>query len=572
MALRHLSLRDFVIVPELDLALHDGFTALTGETGAGKSILVDALQLVLGGRGEAIWVREGQPRCEISAEFDTPTNATAWLQERGFDDQTNALLLRRTIDAAGKSRAWINGSPATVGQLRELAEGLTDIHGQHAWQSLTRPAAVRQLLDAYAGANNTMVAAAWQTWQQAQQALNQARTAQDSLAAERERLLWQISELDKLAPTDGEWDDLSQCHTRLSHAQALMDAAQAAVAALEGSDTGNGSDSGSVSAVSALAQAQHALEAEREVEPEFASLLDVLQSCQDQARDAAHSLNAYLRRADLDPEQLAALDTRMAQWMGLARRFRRPPAELATLLAEWRQALARLEASADLAQLEQAAQQAQRAYQQAAQQLSQQRAEAAPRLAHQVSTAMQQLGMAGGRFQIGLERLAEPASHGLESVTFMVAAHDGSTPRAIEKIASGGELSRLALAIGVCTSQLGTASTLVFDEVDSGVGGAVAATVGQLLHALGRDRQVLCVTHLPQVAACADHHLLVSKQSGHGSTTSQVDAITGEARTREVARMLGGERISDTTLAHALELLQPVRTAQPSQRARKART
>ena len=537
MALRHLNLRDFVIVPALDLALGGGFTALTGETGAGKSILIDALQLVLGGRGDALWVREGQPRCEIAAEFDLPDSARAWLAEQGFDDESAAeagtLLLRRTIDAAGKSRAWVNGSPATLAQLRALGEWLVDIHGQHAWQSLTRPAAVRELLDAYAGTDAKPLAAAWQAWRQADAALQTARAAQDSLAEERERLLWQIAELDKLAPADGEWDELNQRHARLSHAQALIDAGHAAATALEGGDDGE------EGALPSLERALTTLADQRTIEPEFAALADVLDTCIAQARDAAHSLHAYLRRADLDPEQLAALDDRMGQWMGLARRFRRPPEELSAVLAAWRADLARLESASDLAQLQTVADAARQTWLQAAQAVSRQRQQAAPRLSAAVSAAMQDLGMQGGRFEVALQPLAEPAQHGLENVLFQVAAHTGSAPRAIDRVASGGELSRLALAIAVTTSALGSVGTLVFDEVDSGVGGAVAATVGRLLQRLGRDRQVLCVTHLPQVAACADAHLLVSKQAAaDGSPTSTVAPIAGEERTREVARML----------------------------------
>ena len=551
MPLRHLSLRDFVIVPTLELELAPGFTALTGETGAGKSILIDALQLALGGRGEALWVREGQPRCEIAAEFDLPAAALPWLQDNGFDGDGGTLLLRRAIDAAGKSRAWINGSPATLGQLRELADWLVDIHGQHAWQSLTRPPAVRALLDAYAGADTRQLADAWQRRQQAAAALTQARAAQDSLAQERERLLWQIGELDKLAPADGEWDDLNQRHARLSHAQALIDAAQAAAAALEGGEGDEGSG-----ALPALTQAQHALEAQRAIEPEFAALADVLEASAAQLRDAVHGLHAYLRRADPDPEQLAQLDARMGQWLSLARRWRRPPEDLPALLAGWRRELAQLESSADLARLEQDAAQSHALYLQAAQAVSAQRRQAAPRLAAAVTAAMQELGMAGGRLDVALAPLAEPAAHGLESVAFLVAAHAGSTPRAIDKVASGGELSRLALAIAVTTSQLGEAGALVFDEVDAGIGGAVAATVGQLLRRLGRDRQVLCVTHLPQVAARADQHLLVSKQTGGERATSSVAALGEPARAQEIARMLGGERITETTLAHAREMLR----------------
>ncbi len=373
MALRHLNLRDFVIVPSLDLPLTGGFTALTGETGAGKSILIDALQLVLGGRGDALWVREGQPRCEIGAEFDTPADARPWLLDNGFvepDVEADALLLRRTIDAAGKSRAWINGSPATLAQLRELGEWLVDIHGQHAWQSLTRPAAVRALLDAYAGIDARPLTSAWQSWRQADAALQAAQAAQHSLAQEHERLLWQIGELDKLAPLEDEWDELNQRHARLSHAQALIDAAHAASAALEGDDGDGG-------ALPALAQAQHALQAQRDIEPEFAALLDVLESCVAQARDAAHSLHAYLRRAEPDPDQLARLDERLGQWIALARRYRRQPQDLFATLTEWRADLARLDNAADLARLQAVADAAHDQYLTAAQATSRQRAQAA---------------------------------------------------------------------------------------------------------------------------------------------------------------------------------------------------
>ena len=549
MALRHLSLRDFVIVPALELELQAGFSVLTGETGAGKSILIDALQVVLGGRGDALWVREGQARCEISAEFDAPPASASWLQANGMDSGDGALLLRRSIDRAGRSRAWINGSAATVAQLRELSEQLLDIHGQHAWQSLTRPAAVRTLLDAYAGVDGTPLLAAWHAWQQAQAVLDAARSAQDSLAQERERLLWQISELDKLAPREGEWDELSQQHARLSNAQSLIDAALAASRALESDEDDGG-------ALPALAQAQEALQASAAIEPEFSALLEPLQAAESQLRDAARSLHAYLRRANPDPEQLAALDERIGQWHALARRHRRPPAELPALLASWRAELDRLESAGDLEQLQAQLDQTRSAYDRLAGQVGRARAQAAPRLSAAVTAAMQELGMAGGVFQVQLERLSAPAAHGLESTQFLVAAHAGVTPRAIDRVASGGELSRLSLAIAVTTSTLGPAATLIFDEVDAGVGGAVAATVGRLLQRLGRDRQVLCVTHLPQVAACADHHLHVSKATaGDGSPQSRVAPITGAARTQELARMLGGEQITPATLAHARELL-----------------
>jgi DNA repair protein RecN (Recombination protein N) len=540
-----MALRDFVIVRELELDLDEGFSVLTGETGAGKSILVDALQLALGSRADAGVVREGAPRAEISAEFDQPAALAAWLEEAGFD-AGDTLLLRRSIDSQGKSRAWVNGSPATATQLRELGERLVDIHGQHAWQSLTRPDAVRDLLDAYAGTSAGKLQQLWQQWRAAQKALAEARSAQDSLQRERERLAWQIGEVDKLAPGADEWDDLNTSHSRLSHAQALLDAAQSALDALEAEDSG---------ATSRLSAAHTALQAQEHLEPEFRDLAEVLASSLAQAEDAAHSLHAYLRRTDLDPQRLAQLDERMGSWMSLARRYKRQPADLPALLAGWKDDLARLDAAADLAALEAAEQRASQAYLAEARALSKARSKAAPQLAKAITQAMQGLGMQGGRFDVSLQPLAEPSASGLDDIGFLVAGHPGATPRPVGKVASGGELSRIALAIAVTTSQLGTAQTLIFDEVDAGVGGAVAETVGRLMKQLGRDRQVLAVTHLPQVAACADHHLVVAKQSGKAGTTSTVAPVQGEQRVAEVARMLGGERLSGTTLAHAKEML-----------------
>jgi len=545
MSLRRIALRDFVIVRELDLDLSRGFSVLTGETGAGKSILIDALQLALGARADAAAVREGAARADITAEFDVPAELAPWLEEAGFENG-ETLLLRRSIDAQGKSRAWVNGSPATATQLREAGERLVDIHGQHAWQSLTRPEAVRGLLDAYAGASTARLATLWHAWRAAQKTLADARTAQDTLQRERERLAWQIAEVDKLAPGADEWEELNASHTRLAHAQSLMDAAQAALAILEGEDGG---------ANSLLARAQSGLEGQSHLEPEFQALSEVIASSLAQAEDAAHSLHAYLRRADLDPERLAELDERMSLWMSLARRYKRPPEELPAVLAGWREELARLDAAADLAGLEAAERTAQHAWQADARVLSKARAKAAPQLALAITQAMQGLGMQGGRFEVALEKLEQPAQHGLEDVAFLVAGHAGSTPRPVGKVASGGELSRIALAIAVTTSQLGSAQTLIFDEVDSGVGGAVAETVGRLMKQLGRDRQVLAVTHLPQVAACADHHLVVAKRAGKEGTSSSVAPVHGEQRVAEVARMLGGERLSGTTLAHAKEML-----------------
>jgi DNA repair protein RecN (Recombination protein N) len=546
MALKRIALRDFVIVRELELDLSGGFTVLTGETGAGKSILVDALQLALGARADAGVVREGAQRSEISAEFDLPPHLLGWLEEAGFESG-DTLLLRRSIDTQGKSRAWVNGSAATATQLRELGEHLVDIHGQHAWQSLTRPQSVRELLDAYAGLDVQPLARSWQAWRAAQKTLADARTAQDTLQRERERLAWQIGEVDKLAPGADEWEDLNASHTRLANAQALLDAAQGALEALEGEDEG--------AATSQLSRAVDALRAQEHLEPQFRDAAEVLASALAQAEDAAHSLHTYLRKTELDPKRLAELDERMGLWLSLARRYKRTPAELPALLGGWKEELARLDAAADLAALEAAEHRAAEAFTTQARSLSKARTKAAPQLAKAVTQAMQGLGMQGGRFEVALEKLAEPSSSGLEDISFLVAGHEGATPRPIGKVASGGELSRIALAIAVTTSRLGTAQTLIFDEVDSGVGGAVAETVGRLMKQLGRDRQVLAVTHLPQVASCADHHLVVAKRGDAQGVASSVGAVEGEKRVAEVARMLGGERLSGTTLAHAKEML-----------------
>lgn len=545
MALRRITLRDFVIVQVLELELSAGFTVLTGETGAGKSILVDALQLALGSRSDAGLVREGALKADVCAEFDCPAHVEPWLSEAGYNTE-DSLLLRRTVDVQGKSRAWINGTPATATQLRELGDLLLDIHGQHAWQSLTRPESVRGLLDAFAGIDTTDVAARWATWRSAQKNLQQARQAQATLQQERERLQWQIGEVDKLAPKEDEWRDLDAQHKRLSHAQALLDAAEGALQQLQGEEAG---------VLASLTHAQGLLHGQEHIEPAFSSLADILSSSLAQASDVAHSLQSYLRHADIDPERLAELDTRMSLWMALARRYKRPPGELPALLQSWKQEMRELDAATDLEKLTAAESSSAKAFHTAARSLSLARAKAAPRLSSAITKAMQGLGMEGGQFEVLVRKSSEPSPHGMDEVVFLVAGHPGMTPKPVGKVASGGELSRISLAISVTTSELGMASTLIFDEVDSGVGGAVAETVGRLMQQLGTHRQVLAVTHLPQVAAYADQHLKVTKNKNAKGTTSTVHEVVDDQRVTEIARMLGGERATETTLAHAREML-----------------
>ncbi|MEQ1536414.1 MAG: DNA repair protein RecN [Burkholderiaceae bacterium] len=553
MALKRIVLRDFVIVRELELDLSSGFTVLTGETGAGKSILIDALQLALGSRADTSWVRESASRAEVSAEFDIPATRktwfAAWLEEAGFDvDET--LLLRRTVDSAGKSRAWINGSTATASQLKELGDELVDIHGQHAWATLSRADAVRGLLDAYAGNNCQSLSSLWSQWRSAAKALDTAKSAMHNLQNERERVLWQIAEVGKLAPGADEWDELNAQHTKLSNAQSLLEAAQTAFSALQDDESDAGAD-----VISGLVKAYSALEARAHIEPEFKALADVLASNLAQLEDAAHSLNSYLRKTELEPQRLAELDERMALWLSLSRRYKRTPEELPVLLASWKEELTRLDASTDLAALEATEQKAAKAYQAEATAISKKRRASAPKLAAAITAAMQGLGMQGGAFEVALTALDAPAEAGLEDVGFLVAGHAGSTPRPVGKVASGGELSRIALAISVVTSQLGTAQTLIFDEVDAGVGGAVAETVGRLMKQLGVDRQVLAVTHLPQVAACADQHLVVAKRLQGQNTESSVTEVMNSDRINEIARMLGGAQVTEATILHAAEMI-----------------
>ncbi|HEX6016641.1 MAG TPA: DNA repair protein RecN [Burkholderiaceae bacterium] len=548
--LKRLTLRDFVIVTELEVEFEPGFSVLTGETGAGKSILVDALQLALGSRGDTGLLREGSARTEVSAEFEgLPASLRPWLDAAGFE-AGDSLLLRRTLDAQGKSRAWINGSPATVGQLREAADQLVEIHGQHAWQRLTRAGDARALLDAQAAVDGSRIAALHARWKEAAAALQRAREQGDEIERERERLAWQIHELERLAPGPGEWDEINAEHGRLSHAQALIDAARAALDGLSQAD-------GSV--LEQTARTLAALQPVLRYDAALAPVVEVLQGAQAQLADAAHSLHAYLDRDRADSARLAEVDARLSAWHGLARRLRRPPAELPALLAQWRTELQALEAARDVSALEAALAQAEQAYRHGAQQLSALRRDAAAALARAVTQAMQGLGMAGGRFDVALLPQAEPQSFGLENVEFQVAAHAGATPRALAKVASGGELSRLALAIAVTTSRVhpgadATGVTLIFDEIDAGIGGTVGDVVGALLKQLGQTAQVLAVTHLAQVAACGDQHWVVRKTQTSGRAHSDLQRANGEERVAEIARMLGGERLSGT--AHAQALLQ----------------
>ena len=557
MSLRRISLKDFVIVDTLEVDVSNGFTALTGETGAGKSILIDAVQIALGQRADAGVIRHGANRCDIVIEVDGTPDLYDWLIESGLDgdagDRHNhQLLLRRQIDAQGRSKAWINGFPATMTQLRHVGDALVDIHGQHAWQSLSRPASQRALLDGYAGINTTKLAELWQAWRDSENTLTEATAKQATLAQDAERLSWQITELGKLAPKADELEALNAEHNRQSHAQALIEAAQLGADALEDGDH---------NASGLIHKTIVALEKHTDIEPQFTPLVEVLQQAQALIEDATHSLHLYGRHNDLDPAEFRVLDERVSNWLSHARLLKCEPETLPQRLSAWEAELASLNEAADIEGLKKQVAANLKQVMAEAKVVHEAREKAARRLSTEITTAMQTLGMDGGLFEVAIELLETPQQHGLDDIEFLVAGHAGTPPRPVNKVASGGELSRIALAIAVCTSRLGEAPTLIFDEVDSGIGGQVAQTVGQLMHRLGRDRQVLAVTHLAQVAASADNHWVVKKARQSDQTVSEVHPVAGDARTQEIARMLGGDVQSKTSLAHASEMLAKGQTA-----------
>lgn len=550
--LHTLSIRDFVLVDRAELDFGLGFTVLTGETGAGKSILLDALALALGERAENGTVREGAARAEITAEFrlDDAPEAAAWLDENGLDEG-EICLLRRVIEAGGRSRAFINGRPAALGQLRELGERLIDIHGQHAHYSLLRAGAQRALLDAYAGTEGLAgeVAQVWNVWQSAQRSLEDALRAGAEAEAERERLQWEVDELARVALAPEDWQSLLEEHRRLAHAAELIQGAQTAVAELEGDD-------GAI--LSRLGALHGRLSVLAGLDATLGDVAAMIESSVVQAREAARELARYAGRFELDPQALAQIEARIAEIHAAARKYRSAPEELAKRLAETRARLAVLAGQTNTEALRQAAEQGEAQYRRLAAQLSARRAQAAAELAEAVSEAMQWLAMPGGRFAVALEAAAA-GPHGLEDVEFQVAPHAGQGLRPLARTASGGELARIGLALQTRLSQVSDVSTLIFDEVDAGIGGGVAEIVGRMLAELGQRRQVLCVTHLPQVAAHADQHWRIRKEEENGRAVTRVEALAPPARIEEIARMLGGVSVTETTRKHAREMLAQAR-------------
>lgn len=544
--LSSLVIQDFVIVDRLELSFEGGMSVLSGETGAGKSILIDALSLCLGARADAGQIREGCDRANIVAVFQCTEAAKSVLREQALDAD-DELHLRRAIDLNGKSKAFVNGVPVPIGTLKQLSETLIDIHGQHAFQTLGKSSEQLRLVDDFAQhpALVEQTSAAYQALRRAEKAYSEAQNQLKDKEARLESLRFKLDLLDKIQPKEGQWEQLSADHQRLSHGAELLEGSQLALDQLSQNDQSILDQLGSV-----LERLEKLSLTDQALEPVVKNLTEgeIL------LREASYELNHYLKHAELDPDLLAQAELQLTQWHDAARKLRVMPEQLPN---EWLIAQAdmkRLVVDTNLDTLHDAVLKARENYESAARALGQSRRKAGLQLATQVTQSMQTLSMQGGVFEIEW-REAPPASSGSDDIEFRVAGHPGVKPQAIQKVASGGELARISLAITVNTVQSTPVPTLIFDEVDSGIGGAVAETVGKYLRSLAQHKQVLCVTHLPQVAAQGHHHYQVSKQIVGGKTRSVIQPLSDESRVMEVARMLGGQAISEATKTAAREMI-----------------
>ena len=561
--LNALKIRDFAIIEELELALHPGLTVLTGETGAGKSILVDALQLIAGGRAGAEMIRHGAERADITATFDVraaPPELREWLEGQAISD--DELIVRRLLAADGRSRAWLNGQPVPVQLLREAGGLLIDIHGQHEFQSLARATRQRELLDEYGGLGSRLaeVGEAYERWRQLSGQERELAEAARDRDARLDLLRHQVGEFAALRLEPGELERLTEERARLAHRGRLAEAAQGALAVLYQDETHN--------AYGGVGRALQALRGAVAIDAQLQPIIALAQEAEVNIREAARELERYAEALELDTGRQDAVENRLAAIEDLARKHRVPPGELAVREAQLGADLERLErAGLDLQTLRAELGAALTQYRRRAAALSAARAQAAEALGTAVSAHMQALGMAGGRFEAALSaRGEEPAPHGADDVEFRVSANPGQPVRALAKVASGGELSRLSLAVQVASSARET-RCMVFDEVDSGIGGAVAEIVGRELRSLGQRGQVLCVTHLPQVASQGHHHLRVAKFTAGGATHTRLSELSEAERIEELARMLGGVDVTATAREHARQMLRgPEPPATPARR------
>jgi len=555
--LSRINIHNLVIVRTLDLDLVQGMTALTGETGAGKSILIDALGLALGDKADNNMIRSGASKAEISVNFEIASDsaAAAWLEQHDLTSDGECLL-RRVLVRDGRSRACINGTPTPLALLKELGELLVDIHGQHAHQSLLQPAAQRQLLDEYAGLRKYTrnLALLFQTWRSARDEHEALRKAGEDRANRLDYLRFQISELEDLVCTPHSLQELEAEQTRLAHAERLLNDSSSVLALLSDNDP---------SLLESLNQAAKTLSDLDELDPKLGEAREMLETAGIQIEEVASELRHYQERVEIDPERLQRVDRQLGGLHDAARKHRVAPEELSGLLDTLRVEAEGLENSDKrLLELEQAEQERESAYFKAARKLGKARLKTAAVLSDTVSRSMQELGMQGGRFEIRCEeRTDRPAAHGLDQIEFLVAANPGQPMAPLVEVASGGELSRISLAVQVATVDCGAVPTLIFDEVDVGIGGAVAEIVGQLLRRLAGQRQVLCVTHLPQVASQAHQHLRVHKLSDGKTTETKIDPLDEKARVDEIARMLGGIDITQQARRHAREMIQSAQKA-----------
>ena len=549
----HLSVHNYAIVEHLDLELQAGMTVISGETGAGKSIMLDALGLALGDRADSSVVRQGADKADILASFDLAdiADARAWLAERDLDSD-GPCILRRVITAEGRSRGYINGSPCPLGDLKALGELLIDIHSQHEHQSLLKPDTHRRLLDEFAGAQELarQVQLAAQRWKQTRQTLERLSNASDEQRARHQLLSYQLEELENLGLGENELEQLEQEHRNLANAGQLLGACQQVMELCSESDAGN--------VLSALTASLHRLTAFQAQSGALGEAVNLLASAQIQVEEAIGELNRFIDHFDADPQRQQALEERLDAIYSLARKHRVQPAELPALQ---QRLLGELEGlNADDEAVERLGEELEayaRHYREKAAELSGIRQVAAGRLAAAVEDEIQRLGMPGGRFSAALKPAAQDENppQGLEMIEFLVSANPGQPLRPLAKVASGGELSRISLAIQVITAQTSRTPTLVFDEVDVGIGGPTAEIVGQLLRRLGERGQVLTVTHLPQVAAQGHNHLFVHKARGTDETRTAVKTLEGDARVEEIARMLGGVDLTEQSLAHARQMV-----------------
>lgn len=545
--LSSLTIQDFVIVDKLDLHFSPGMSVLSGETGAGKSILIDALSLCLGARADASQVREGCERANITAVFEINPAAKAVLEEQSIACEEGELHLRRAIDANGRSKAYVNGTPVPASTLKELSETLIDIHGQHAFQTLTKPGEQLRLLDDF-GQHHSLVqhtASAFTKLRSAEKALKQAQSSQEERGARLENLQWKLESLNKVAPKADEWEILSSDFDRLSHSAELIEGTQHA------------SDLLSQGENALLDQLTHVIEKLSHLssrDPALEGVVKTLSESEILIREASYDLGNYVKHSELDPGTLEEVEARMSLWHETARKLRIQPEDLHLEMETVQAEIKGLEDGFDIEKLQKELSSAKQAYDTQASALSDARKKSGKLLSERVTESMQTLSMKGGRFLVELS-LGEPSAKGSDIIEFRAAGHPGVTPQAIQKVASGGELARISLAITVNTVESTPVPTLIFDEVDSGIGGAVAETVGKYLRLLANNKQVLCVTHLPQVAAQGHNHYQVSKDISEGKTRSKIVQLEPEVRVEEIARMLGGQVITQATRTAAMEML-----------------